>query len=125
MKADVVFVPLEDGDRCLALKKMGKKVITIDLNPLSRTSKTANITIVDNIIRALPLLIKSTRKIKNFSLVNKSKSNLLTIKKKKRKIKDFPTSKSYNFEESLNKTIKKYDNKKIMKESLKYIRNFI
>ena len=35
--ADVVLVPLEDGDRCEALVKMGKKVITIDLNPLSRT----------------------------------------------------------------------------------------
>jgi 4-phosphopantoate--beta-alanine ligase len=33
---------------------MGKTVITIDLNPLSRTAQTADITIVDNIIRALP-----------------------------------------------------------------------
>ncbi|MFC1768651.1 phosphopantothenate/pantothenate synthetase [Nanoarchaeota archaeon] len=57
-KADVVFVPLEDGDRCIALRKMGKKVITIDLNPLSRTSQEANVTIVDNIVRALPLLIE-------------------------------------------------------------------
>jgi 4-phosphopantoate--beta-alanine ligase len=32
-KADVVFVPLEDGDRTSALIKMKKKVITIDLNP--------------------------------------------------------------------------------------------
>ena len=36
--ADVVFVPLEDGDRTMALKKMGKTVICVDLNPLSRTS---------------------------------------------------------------------------------------
>ena len=43
--ADVVLVPLEDGDRCEALVKMGKKVITIDLNPLSRTAQTAHITI--------------------------------------------------------------------------------
>lgn len=54
--ADVVFVPLEDGDRCEALRKMGKDVITIDLNPMSRTAQTATITIVDNVIRALPLL---------------------------------------------------------------------
>jgi len=52
--SDVILVPLEDGDRCKALKKMNKKVITIDLNPLSRTAKCANITIVDNITRALP-----------------------------------------------------------------------
>ncbi len=55
-KADVVFIPLEDGDRCEALRKMGKDVITIDLNPMSRTAKQASITIVDNVIRALPLL---------------------------------------------------------------------
>jgi 4-phosphopantoate--beta-alanine ligase len=52
--SDVVLVPLEDGDRCKALKDMGKKVITIDLNPLSRTAKTADITIIDNIVRAIP-----------------------------------------------------------------------
>ncbi len=52
--ADVVLVPLEDGDRTQALKKMGKTVITIDLNPLSRTSKAADVTIVDNIARAVP-----------------------------------------------------------------------
>jgi 4-phosphopantoate--beta-alanine ligase len=52
--ADVVLVPLEDGDRCQALRKMDKLVIAIDLNPLSRTSRTASITIVDNVIRAIP-----------------------------------------------------------------------
>ncbi|MDE0424889.1 MAG: 4-phosphopantoate--beta-alanine ligase [Candidatus Poribacteria bacterium] len=55
-KADVVFVPLEDGDRCEALRKMGKAVVTVDLNPMSRTAQQANITIVDNVVRALPLL---------------------------------------------------------------------
>ena len=54
--ADVVLVPLEDGDRCEALVNMGKKVITIDLNPLSRTAQTAHITIVDELTRCLPLL---------------------------------------------------------------------
>ena len=57
LKADVVFVPLEDGDRCEALRKMGKDVVTIDLNPLSRTSQTASVTIVDNLVRAMPVLL--------------------------------------------------------------------
>jgi len=52
--ADVVLVPLEDGDRTEALKKEGKTIITIDLNPLSRTAQHADITIVDNIIRVIP-----------------------------------------------------------------------
>ena len=60
-KADVVFVPLEDGDRTEALIKNGKKVVTIDLNPMSRTAKNATITIVDNIVRAVPLLIKTIK----------------------------------------------------------------
>jgi 4-phosphopantoate--beta-alanine ligase len=55
--ADVVFVPLEDGDRCEALVRMGKRVITVDLNPLSRTARTSTVTIVDNVVRALPNLI--------------------------------------------------------------------
>jgi len=56
--ADIVLVPLEDGDRCKALKFMDKKVITIDLNPLSRTAKSADITIVDNVTRAIPNIEK-------------------------------------------------------------------
>ena len=56
--SDVVLVPLEDGDRCQALKFMDKKVITIDLNPLSRTAKTADITVVDNVTRAIPNIEK-------------------------------------------------------------------
>jgi 4-phosphopantoate--beta-alanine ligase len=62
--ADTVFVPLEDGDRTEALVKMGKKVITIDLNPLSRTAKAAHITVVDNIVRAMPALVEVASKIK-------------------------------------------------------------
>lgn len=65
--ADVVFVPLEDGDRTEALIKNGKKVITIDLNPLSRTAQKANITIVDNIVRSLPLLIQLLRVYTTYS----------------------------------------------------------
>jgi len=59
--ADVVFVPLEDGDRTEGLVAMGKTVITVDLNPLSRTSRKASITIVDNITRAVPLLTAEVR----------------------------------------------------------------
>jgi len=59
--ADVVLVPLEDGDRCQALVNMGKQVITIDLNPLSRTAQTAHITIVDELTRCLPLITDAVR----------------------------------------------------------------
>ncbi len=52
--ADTVLVPLEDGDRCAALVSMGKRVIAIDLNPLSRTARTATLTVVDELTRALP-----------------------------------------------------------------------
>src|SRR6266566_3532976 len=51
--ADVVLVPLEDGDRAEALVRMGKVVISIDLNPLSRTSQRATIPIVDELTRAI------------------------------------------------------------------------
>ncbi len=62
--ADVVLVPLEDGDRCEKLVEMGKTVITIDLNPLSRTSKTATISIVDNLTRALGNMAKFAQEMK-------------------------------------------------------------
>ena len=93
LKADVVFVPLEDGDRTEALIRNGKKVVTIDLNPLSRTSQKATITIVDNITRALPLLIKKTKQFKKH---NKNK---------------------------LNQIIKRYNNKKSLSDAIKTIRN--
>ncbi|MHC1591588.1 MAG: 4-phosphopantoate--beta-alanine ligase [Candidatus Helarchaeales archaeon] len=63
-KADVVLVPLEDGDRTEALKKSRKKVIAIDLNPLSRTARHADITIVDNLIRCVPLMIIRAEELK-------------------------------------------------------------
>lgn len=68
--ADVVLVPLEDGDRCEALVKMGKKVITIDLNPLSRTAQTAHITIVDEVTRCLPLLSDFVKEKKGLDSFN-------------------------------------------------------
>jgi 4-phosphopantoate--beta-alanine ligase len=65
--ADVVLIPLEDGDRTEALRKAGKAVIAIDLNPMSRTSQAATVTIVDNIIRAIPELIRITLRMKPLS----------------------------------------------------------
>jgi 4-phosphopantoate--beta-alanine ligase len=62
--ADVVLIPLEDGDRCEALRRMGKTVIAIDLNPLSRTSKEANISIVDNLLRAVPEIHRAVSLLK-------------------------------------------------------------
>lgn len=62
--ADVILIPLEDGDRTQALKNAGKTVITFDLNPLSRTAQTADITIVDNVIRGMRLLISACKKAK-------------------------------------------------------------
>lgn len=91
--ADVVVVPLEDGDRTLALRKAKKKVITFDLNPLSRTSQTANITIVDNVTRAMGLLIESCKKL--------SKKN----------------------KKSLEKMVKNFDNKKNLSTTINEIKN--
>ncbi len=62
--ADVVLIPLEDGDRTEALRRAGKKIIAIDLNPLSRTSQAASVTIVDNVVRAIPNLIKTVKKLR-------------------------------------------------------------
>jgi 4-phosphopantoate--beta-alanine ligase len=61
--ADVVLVPLEDGDRAEALAEMGKTEIVIDLNPLSRSAQTAAIPIVDNIVRAVPNITRHAREL--------------------------------------------------------------
>lgn len=62
--ADTVLVPLEDGDRAEILKKSGKNIITIDLNPLSRTSKMSDVSIMDNIVRAIPFMTKIAEDLK-------------------------------------------------------------
>jgi len=64
LAADYVMVPLEDGDRTEALVKMHKKVIAIDLNPLSRTAQKATITIIDNIVRAVPKLVETAQTLR-------------------------------------------------------------
>ena len=67
-QADVVFVPLEDGDRAQALTKLGKTVLTVDLNPLSRTAVASTVTIVDEVTRAFKNLV-------SFAKVWKSETN--------------------------------------------------
>jgi len=62
--ADVVLVPLEDGDRAEALGAMGKTEIVIDLNPLSRSAQVAAIPIVDNIMRAVPNMTDHARDLR-------------------------------------------------------------
>ncbi len=94
--ADVVLVSLEDGDRTIALKKFGKKVITFDLNPMSRTAQTADITIVDNVIRGMKILIDTCKKLSKEDLEKKSKfdnkknlkKSILIIRKNLRKMAD-------------------------------------
>ncbi len=87
-KADVVLIPLEDGDRTEALVKLNKKVITIDLNPLSRTAQTAHISIIDNVVRVIPIL--------NDMLVDLKKEKIFL----ERYLKEFNNKK--NLEDSIN-----------------------
>ncbi|MFB6164075.1 MAG: 4-phosphopantoate--beta-alanine ligase [Haloarculaceae archaeon] len=61
--ADVVLVPLEDGDRAAALAEMGKTELVIDLNPLSRSARSATVPIVDNVIRAVPNVTEHAREL--------------------------------------------------------------
>jgi len=89
--ADVVLVPLEDGDRVEALRRMGKTTIAVDLNPLSRTAQRSTVTIVDNLVRAIPNLISVVEELK-----------------------DAPTSR-------LNAIVSAYDNKKVLGGSIALI----
>lgn len=61
--ADVVLVCLEDGDRTDALKRCGKRVVAVDLNPLSRTAHAADVTVVDNVVRAFPNMVRLAGKM--------------------------------------------------------------
>ncbi|MFW9818888.1 MAG: phosphopantothenate/pantothenate synthetase [Candidatus Thorarchaeota archaeon] len=94
-QADLVMVPLEDGDRTEALKRLNKSVIAVDLNPISRTSLWADITIIDNIVRTIPEMINIT---KEFKKLNKS---------------------------DLNDIVKNFDNKKNIQETLHLIIEYI
>ena len=97
--ADLVLVPLEDGDRTEALKKLNKFVIAIDLNPLSRTALWADITIVDNIVRAVPEMIISAQELK-----------ILNKKQLKEIVDNFNNKK--NIQDSLNLIIDYIGNQK-------------
>ncbi|MEM0160822.1 MAG: 4-phosphopantoate--beta-alanine ligase [Thermoplasmata archaeon] len=77
--ADVVLIPLEDGDRALALKNMNKKVIAIDLNPLSRTAQVSDITIVNELTRTVTELIELAENIKDPKNIIKSYNNKKTL----------------------------------------------
>ena len=46
------------------LNGSGKNIITIDLNPLSRTSKMSDVSIMDNIVRAIPFMTKIAEDLK-------------------------------------------------------------
>ncbi len=61
---DAIVVPIEDGDRSEALVKMGKVVISIDINPLSRTSKSATVPVCDEMSRALENMIRFVNELK-------------------------------------------------------------
>ena len=74
---------------------MGKKVIAVDLNPLSRTAQKATITIVDNIVRTLPLMIKLYVRLKNTK------------------------------KEKLEKIIREYNNQTILKEAISHINKYL
>ncbi|MFC7129005.1 4-phosphopantoate--beta-alanine ligase [Haloferax chudinovii] len=63
--ADVVVVPLEDGDRAEALGAMDKVEIVVDLNPMSRSARVATVPIVDNIVRAVPNVATHARDLRD------------------------------------------------------------
>ena len=58
LEADAILVPLEDGDRCEALVAMGKDVLVIDLNPLSRSARRGTVAVVDEVSRVATNLIQ-------------------------------------------------------------------
>jgi 4-phosphopantoate--beta-alanine ligase len=78
-KADVVLVPLEDGDRTEALVREGKYVIAIDLNPLSRTAQYADLTIVDNITRCLPALVTASTDLRSLAATDAGREQLAAL----------------------------------------------
>ncbi len=89
--SDTVMVMIEDGDMPIGLRRVGKKVIAVDLNPLSRTSRDSNITIVDNLVRVFPILTKYMERL------------------------------SQHGREALRRILEDYDNNEVLKEVLIYI----
>ena len=93
--ADIVLIPLEDGDRCEALTAMGKKVIAIDLNPLSRTARKATVSIVDNILRAVPHLTEQVERLSDAPRMD------------------------------LEKMVQEYDNERVLRQAVQEIQNHL
>jgi len=54
---------VEDGDRAEALGELGKVEVVIDLNPMSRSARAADVPIVDNVIRAVPSITEHAREL--------------------------------------------------------------
>jgi 4-phosphopantoate--beta-alanine ligase len=91
--ADTVLVPLEDGDRCEILRRHGKRVIAIDLNPLSRTSRSADVSIIDNVTRAIPNMVRFAKELRDLE------------------------------NEELLKIVESYDNSEILRRAIETIRD--
>jgi 4-phosphopantoate--beta-alanine ligase len=92
-KADLVLVAIEDGDRSEALVKAGYQVVSIDLNPMSRTAQATQVSIVDELTRLLATLIAQLQNDKEVSL------------------------------DQLSRRISDYDNSKILNRAISAIRN--
>lgn len=91
--SDVLLVPLEDGDRCEALVAMGKTVIVIDLNPLSRTAQTATVSIIDELSRVITNMTRSMTRFPE-DLVQHSYSNTEVIESSLTHISNILSAKS-------------------------------
>lgn len=78
LDSDVILVPLEDGDRCEALVAMGKDVLVVDLNPLSRSAMMGSVTIVDELTRFCANLLATL--LKGAPVVNRSWDNGANLK---------------------------------------------
>ncbi len=92
-QADLVIVAIEDGDRCEALVNAGYQVVSVDLNPMSRSAQAPQITIVDELTRALRALVVQLKNDEKVSV------NDLTAR------------------------IGRYDNKSILNQAISAVRN--
>mgnify|MGYP001079171664 CR=1 FL=1 len=64
--ADVTIKRVAPGGEpffCLVIRDLSETVIALDLNPLSRTARTATLTIVDELTRALPNITDACRNL--------------------------------------------------------------
>ena len=54
---------------------MEKTVLTIDLNPLSRTSQVSDVSIVDDVVRALPNIIEYIKRVREEGITKDTMRN--------------------------------------------------